>query len=193
MAASFTVTFVVIDYIDVRGGDRARVLEIVVLRLFGLLHHHRGRVVGQVVPGRIADRAVVHHLTPHLSLDDVGFLRNICVLLLLPIDPPALLVTLVVQNHSRVHLGICDASVLHLLVPDLLESEGKEGAQDGTDEDDEEDDHDDHTDVDWIGNIGWTLLHNLSNKGDLRQQGAQPVEGLDLIVHCEVYQAAVER
>ena len=90
-------------------------------------------------------------------------------------------------------MGICDTSVLHLLVADFLEPEGKEGAQDGADEDDEEDDHDNHTDVDRIGNIGRTLLHNLSNKGDLRQQGAQPVEGLDLVVHGEVYQAAVER
>ena len=193
MAAPFTVTLVVIDDIDVRGGDRACVLEVVVLRLVRLLHHHRGRVVWQVVSGRIADRAVVHHLTSHLSFDDVGFLRNICVLLLLPIDPSALLVTLVVQNHSRVHLGICHTSVLHLLVADFLESEGKEGSQDGADEDDKEDDHDDHTDVDRIGNIGRTLLHNLSNEGDLRQQRARPVEGLDLVVHREIYQAAVER
>ena len=90
-------------------------------------------------------------------------------------------------------MGICDTSVLHLFVADLLEPKGKEGAQDGADEDDEEDDHNNHTDVDRIGNIGRTLLHNLSNEGDLGQQRAQPVEGLDLVVHCEVYQAAVER
>ena len=172
MAASFTVTLVVIDYIDVRGGDRARVLEVVMLRLVGLLHHHRGRVVGQVVSGRIADRAVVHHLTSHLSFDDVGFLRNICVLLLLPIDPTALLMTLVVQDYSRVDLGISNTPVLHLLVTDLLKSEGKEGAEDCADEDNEEYDHDDHAHVDWIGKIWWTFLNYLASKCNIGQQGA---------------------
>ena len=162
------------------------------LRLVWLLHHHGGRIVRQVVSRGVSDRAVIHHLPSHLSLDDVRFLWNVCVLLLLPIDPTALLMTLVVQDDSRVDLGISNTPVLHLLVADLLESEGKEGAEDGADEDDKEYDHNDHTHVDRIGKIWWTFFDYLASKSDIGKQGARPVEGLDLIVHCKVYQAAVE-
>ena len=113
-------------------------------------------------------------------------------LLLLPIDPAALLMTLVVQDDSRVDLGIGGTPVLHFLVPDFLESEGKEGAEYGADEDDEEYDHNDHAHVDRISEIWWTLFDNLASKCNIWQKRARPIEGLDLIVHCKVYQAAVE-
>ena len=142
------------------------------LRLVWLLHHHGGGVVRQVVSRGVPDRAVIHHLPSHLSLDDVRFLWNVCVLLLLPIDPTALLMTLVVQDDSRVDLGISNTPVLHLLVADLLESEGKEGAEDGADEDDEEYYHNDHTHVDRIGQIWWTFFNYLASKSNIRQQGA---------------------
>merc|ERR1719328_391943 len=116
---SFTVTFVVIDYINVRGGNRACILQVIVLRLVWLLHHHGSGVVRQVVSRGVPNRAVINHLPTHLSLDDVRFLWNVCVLLLLPIDPTTLLMTFVVQDDSRVHLGISNTPVLHLLVADF--------------------------------------------------------------------------
>ena len=90
-------------------------------------------------------------------------------LLLLPIDPTALLMSFVVQDYSRVHLGIRDTPVLHLLVADFLESEGKEGAEDGADEDDKEYYHDDHTHVDRIGQIWWTFFNDLASKSYIGQ------------------------
>ena len=93
-------------------------------------------------------------------------------LLLLPIDPAALLMTLVVQDDSRVDLGIGGTPVLHFLVPDFLESEGKEGAEDGADEDDEEYYDDDNTHVDRVGKIWWTFFNDLASKSNIRKQGA---------------------
>ena len=113
-------------------------------------------------------------------------------LLLLPVDPAAVLTGLVIESDTCCHLGVRHAAVLHFLVADFLVAEPEEGDEDGADEDDKEDDDDDHSNIDGVCQVWRALLHHLPSEGHIRQEGARTIERLDLIVHSEVHQTPVE-
>ena len=93
------------------------------------------------------------------------------------------------------------AALLHLLVIlPFLQLKRKEGAQDGDNENNEEDDDNDDADIERVVAAagcdgeegGRTVGHDGAQGRDVGEERAAALEGLDLVVDCEVDEATSE-